>query len=39
MTPEVLSLLERLVKAVEESNQLKRIEMRANGTLPATSRR
>jgi hypothetical protein len=30
----LLNILERLAKAVEEGNQLKRIELRSNGTLP-----
>lgn len=34
MTPELISLIERLVQAVEEANQLKRIEMRRGGVLP-----
>lgn len=39
MTRELMALLVRLVAAVEEANQLKRIEMRKNGTLPCASKR
>ncbi|PSK63416.1 hypothetical protein B0E53_04663 [Micromonospora sp. MH33] len=38
MTRELTALIVRLVSALEEGNQLKRIEMRANGTLPNDGR-
>lgn len=38
MTRELMGLLSRLVGALEEANQLRRIEMRATGTLPKSSR-